>query len=285
MELTVISFIYLDYLLDPAFKKSFSENSTRDEIENRLQGYFDKALDRKGFDYQRFEQNSPVNIEDRRPHRYEQERRKIVRNLAGSLFQSNVFRIVNHPLFGISCDVDAEKFVEVCDAMRGGLRIEGSPLSLEDDIAHYGLRKFQSILPRVYGALSGFYKPESWEDSGSLIGSADGSVDLPIADEVISIDADAPEIIEMKRLGAELIDQLQSANDLGDLSREEASAAAGEVRQIITALNNSRIRKRQVFEFAKSSLRWIASKGGEALIGTLATALLGAIALYFGFPL
>ena len=283
MELTVVTFIYLDFLLDPSFKKSFSENSTRDQVVQRLSDYFDESLDRKGYDYQKFEQNNPEIAVDRRPNRYEQDRRKIVREISEVLFDQKVFEIVHHPLFGISCDVNAERFVATCAAMRDELKIEGSSLSLAEDIDHWGLPKFKGTLPRIYRAIGGFYDPNKWEDSGSLIDEIDGSVELPLGDEIISVDADSPEVIELKKLGSELIDQLQSANDLGELSRDEASAAAGEIRQILAAFSSSKIRKRQVYEFARSSLRWIAAKGGEALVGALATAFLAAIALYFGY--
>ena len=284
MESAVFKYIYLDFLVDPRVPKKFSDQSSATKVLEALSGYFDQALDRKGFNYKKLDNNG--SFQHRKPDRYQAIRSEILDEISKELLRDDlVFAFENHPLFGRKCQVDSEKFVELIKLLKSSVSIsEGS--NLDGDMRRWGVSRFRDGLSKIYTEVGGFFDPQKWVDFDLLLEDGEGDVvKIPDLEEIIQIDKETPQVVEISKQANELVRQLQTGNDLGEFTPEEASAAITEVRQIITAFEGSRVRAHQLHEFSKKTLLWIASKGGEALIGILATSLLALIAAYFGFSI
>jgi hypothetical protein len=106
--------------------------------------------------------------------------------------------------------------------------------------------------------------------------------EVPASDRVVRIDHNQAQVSEIRALSSSLVDSLETANDLGDLTPDLARAAAAEVRQIEQAFSASYIRPDFIMGVVRRSLRWIADKAGGALVGVAAMALLAAVAAFFG---
>ena len=280
MESAVFKSIYLDFLVDPRVPKKFSDQSSAEKVLEALTRYFDQALDRKGFNYKKTGQ-----MPHRKPQQYEVIRSKILKQISEYLLNDHsVFVFEDHPFFGRKCQVDSEKFVDLVKSLKSSISIsKGS--TLDNDIRRWGVSRLREGLANMYSGVGGFFDQQKWVDFDLLLEEGEGDVvKIPEFEEIIQIDKESPQVVEIDRCANELVHQLQTGNDLGEFTPEEASAAITEVRQIMTAFDGSRVRAKQLYELSKQTLLWIASKGGEALIGILATALLALIAAYFGFP-
>lgn len=280
MDESILSYFYLEFLLDPRYPKTFSENSNVGMINRNLEQYFDQALINKGYSPLT---RSSFTYDNKN---YRDYKSSIVSKVASVLHKNgDVFLIENHPLFGTRCKVNSDKFVEICSELESHISITKN-VSLKEDIESWGLSRFKAILPKLYDSINGKYDDSTWVDFynyGNLIDNE--AVNLPLSDKIVEVDRNSQPVVEIVDLSEQLVKQLQTANDLGDLTSDEASAAVTEVKQIIVAFESSKIRANAVFESAKKSLSWIAAKGADAAIGLLATSLLVAIAAYFGLSI
>lgn len=279
MDRKILEYIYLEFLLDPRYPKDFSENSNINMIKNVMLGYFDLALQNKGY----VELTSSSFTYDNK--NYRDAKSEIVGKIFSAMNGSGVFSIENHPLFGTKCSVNSQKFVEVSSGYRQSISVSDGRV-LDEDLQLWGVSRFKNGLAAIYDRHNGKFDDGRWIDFYDFPTIKDDqTVDLPVFDRIADVDSNSPAVVEILDGAHVLLKQLQTGNDLGDLTAEEASAAATEVKQIITAFESSRVRARQLFEMAKNSLSWIASKGAEAMVGALATSLLIAIAAFLGLKL
>ena len=280
MDIEILEFIYLDFLLDSRFPKNFSETSDDKTIASALLAYFDDALDKKGYNY------GKTSFHSVRPEKYSGFKSIIVDSVFDELMSKNiVFKLESHPLFGKKCTVDSNLFIEVLSKRKRGIKIS-SDFYLEEDIKNWGLARFRDGITILYKRIGGFFDSNKWVDFEDAAYSNNLDViGIPASDRIVEIDHNAPPIVEIVDQANILVKHLQTANDIGNLTSDEASAAANEVKQIITAFEGSRLRVNQVVQISKLTLAWIASKAAESLVGTIATALLVLIATYFGITL
>jgi hypothetical protein len=99
----------------------------------------------------------------------------------------------------------------------------------------------------------------------------------PASDRLVRIDHNAEAVREIREAAAELVQRIRLGNDLGDLTAEEAAAAANEVYQIGLFFEAEYVRPATVLSLAGPTLRWIADKTGGAVVGAAALALLALI--------
>ncbi|MEK9210383.1 hypothetical protein [Sphingomonas sp. 2378] len=105
---------------------------------------------------------------------------------------------------------------------------------------------------------------------------------VPASDRIVRLDHNNPQVEEMVATVQDLKVKIRMGNDLGDLTAEEAQAAAQEVEQIELALKGEFVRPEQIAAFARKSLKWIGDKAAGAAVGKAALALLAMIAAFFG---
>lgn len=108
---------------------------------------------------------------------------------------------------------------------------------------------------------------------------------VPASDRVVRLDHNSEPVAKIIADTRGLIQQLETGNDLGDMSPEEAEAARNEVKQIVLAFEGEGIRVNETFARVKSTLTWVVTRAAEAFVGSMALALLGLIANFFGFAL
>lgn len=108
---------------------------------------------------------------------------------------------------------------------------------------------------------------------------------IPASDRVVSVNHNSEPVKEARQSVDDLVEKLRLGNDLGNLTVEEADAAANEVYQLGLILDNENIRPAMIATFATTTLRWIADKAAGAVVGTMALSLLALLGAIFGIPL
>ena len=106
---------------------------------------------------------------------------------------------------------------------------------------------------------------------------------VPASDRVVLLTDNSEEVSEIVAAAVALRTQLLIGNDLGDLTPEQAQAAANEVAQLEVAFTSGHVRAGATFERARATLEWIAKEAGGALVGMAATALFVLIAKLLGY--
>lgn len=141
-----------------------------------------------------------------------------------------------------------------------------------------GLPALVEIFPRVVRA-----RPAKVETTNRVEQIPESEAEsIPAADRVVSLDHNQPPLIAIREASEDLRQKIARGNDLGDLTIEQAEAAAAEIYQLEQMLGAPFARPQAVMEFARQSLRWIADKAGGAVVGAAALAVLTLIAAYFG---
>ncbi|MBU7580643.1 MAG: hypothetical protein KAF27_09250 [Porphyrobacter sp.] len=117
------------------------------------------------------------------------------------------------------------------------------------------------------------------EDNSQVVEAA------PAADRVVPLNHNDPAASSLKQQAAQFVEDLKSANDLGNLNAVERDVAIYEAFQLSDLLHQPAVRASEVEARSIRLLKWVAEAAGSGLIGAAALALLAAIAAFFGFPL
>jgi hypothetical protein len=109
------------------------------------------------------------------------------------------------------------------------------------------------------------------------------SEDAPASDRIVKLTDNQSALDEAVDAVSKLRTQLETGNDIGDLTSEEWEVAKVEVFWLEHALKQESLRVDWIEPLATKSLKWIAAKATEQLVGLLALAALSALATLFGF--
>jgi len=106
--------------------------------------------------------------------------------------------------------------------------------------------------------------------------------ETPASDRTVRFDHNSKEFQEFEESYQELVAAVRSANDLGEQTDDQIEAIKAEVSLVSQMKEQAVVRASQIWQFAKSTLLWIAEKALGAIIGSLALAALAALAGLLG---
>ena len=121
-----------------------------------------------------------------------------------------------------------------------------------------------------------------WRELRATITDKASAEIIPASDRIVRLDHNSAPVVEILDAAADLQQKIRMGNDIGDLTHDEAVAAAGEVSQLEQAMKADFVRPDVLVGFAKKTLKWVGEKAAGAAVGKAALALLVMIAAFFG---
>jgi hypothetical protein len=217
--------------------------------------------------------------------------RDVVRSAVRMLNRCDISYIEDDPITGSFIRISPDKFGSFIEAVTREQAAYNQIIDAAED-PHSGINaaerrsfKYLELYDR-YDALRKF--AQFGDDWAALMieklkaGFALGSV-IPASDRVVMLSDNSPEVAEIVASAQSLHHQLTTGNDVGNLTPEQAQAAASEVDEIRVAFSGQAVRANIAYRRARDTLEWIGKEAGGALVGTAATALLLLIAKFLGF--
>jgi hypothetical protein len=116
-----------------------------------------------------------------------------------------------------------------------------------------------------------------------LTGLEPEQIGVPASDRIVLLSDNDPGLQHIKSQTSALSAMLTTSNDVGDLTPDEAVAAAAEISALGAMLDQPSVRLSTIASYATKSLKWVAEKAAGAAVGKAAWALLVLIATFFGF--